>query len=53
MTINPNGIVQQPGQGISYWFARDLCTFKAVDKDTEQAYALCEIVNVNFPRLKD
>jgi quercetin dioxygenase-like cupin family protein len=44
MTINPNGLIQQPGQGTSYWFDRDLYTFKAVGEDTEQAYALCEVV---------
>lgn len=44
MTINPNGLVQQPGRGISYWFDRDFYTFKAVGEDTDEAYALCEIV---------
>lgn len=34
----------QPGQGSSYWFDRDLYTFKAVGEDTGQAYALCEVV---------
>lgn len=44
MTIDPHGLIQHPGQGISYWFDRDLYTFKAVGEDTEQAYALCEVV---------
>ncbi|HEY9824088.1 MAG TPA: cupin domain-containing protein [Stenomitos sp.] len=44
MTLNPTGLVQQPGEGISYWFDRDLYTFKAVGADTAEAYALCEIV---------
>ncbi|OWY64908.1 cupin [cyanobacterium TDX16] len=44
MTIDPHGLIQQPGQGNSYWFDRDLYTFKAVGEDTEQAYALCEVV---------
>jgi len=44
MTIDPKGLIQQPGQGISYWFDRDLYTFKAVGEDTGEAYALCEVV---------
>ncbi|MDV2992546.1 MAG: hypothetical protein N4J56_002200 [Chroococcidiopsis sp. SAG 2025] len=44
MTIDSHGLIQQPGQGNSYWFNRDLYTFKAVGEDTEQAYALCEVV---------
>lgn len=34
MTINPKGLVQQPGQGTTYWFDRDLYTSKAVGEDT-------------------
>jgi quercetin dioxygenase-like cupin family protein len=44
MTIDPKGLIQQPGGGISYWFDRDLYTFKAVGEDTGEAYALCEVV---------
>ncbi|WP_036486501.1 cupin domain-containing protein [Myxosarcina sp. GI1] len=44
MTINPNGIVREPGRGISFWFDRDLYTFKTVGEDTGQAYALCEVI---------
>jgi hypothetical protein len=40
MTINQNDLLMQPGQGASYWFDRDLYTFKAVGEDTGEAYAL-------------
>ncbi|MEI1375452.1 quercetin 2,3-dioxygenase [Nostoc sp. UHCC 0926] len=43
MTVNLQGILQQPGQGSSYWVFGDLCTFKAVGEETGQAYALIEI----------
>jgi quercetin dioxygenase-like cupin family protein len=42
MTINPKAILQQPGQGPSYWVHGDLYTFKAVGEDTGQVYALVE-----------
>lgn len=44
MTLNPAGLVQQPGEGQSYWFDRDLYTFKVVGADTAEAYALCEVI---------
>jgi len=44
MTINQNDLLMQPGQGASYWFDRDLYTFKAVGEDTGEAYTLCEVV---------
>lgn len=43
MTINLQGILQQPGQGSLYWVLGDLYTFKAVGEETGQAYALIEI----------
>ncbi|MDM9582104.1 quercetin 2,3-dioxygenase [Nostoc sp. GT001] len=43
MTVNLQGILQQPGQGSSYWVLGDLYTFKAVGEETGQAYALIEI----------
>ncbi|MBW4563845.1 MAG: quercetin 2,3-dioxygenase [Mojavia pulchra JT2-VF2] len=44
MTINLQGILQQPGQGSSYWVLGDLYTFKALGEDTGKAYALVEII---------
>jgi quercetin dioxygenase-like cupin family protein len=44
MTIDHRGILMQPGQGSSYWFDRDLYTFKAVGEGTAQAYALFEVI---------
>lgn len=44
MTVNPDGLFVQPNQGLAYWFGQDLYTFKAIGQDTEEAYALCEIV---------
>jgi len=44
MTINQNELLMQPGKGPSYWFDRDLYTFKAVGEDTGEAYALFEVV---------
>jgi quercetin dioxygenase-like cupin family protein len=44
MTVNLQGVVQQPGQGSSYWVLGDLYTFKAVGEDTGKAYALVEII---------
>ncbi|BAY29576.1 cupin 2 domain-containing protein [Nostoc carneum NIES-2107] len=44
MTINLQGVLQQPGQGSAYWVLGDLYTFKAVGEDTGKAYALVEII---------
>ncbi|MBD2503324.1 cupin domain-containing protein [Anabaena azotica] len=44
MTIQQPSFLQTTGQGTSYWFAEDLYTFKAVGKDTENAYTLCEVI---------
>ncbi len=33
MTVNLQGILQQPGQGSSYWVLGDLYTFKAVGEE--------------------
>jgi mannose-6-phosphate isomerase-like protein (cupin superfamily) len=44
MTIDRNGLIKQPGQGLSYWVLGDLYTFKTVADETEQAYSLCEII---------
>jgi quercetin dioxygenase-like cupin family protein len=44
MTVNIQGVVQQPGKGSSYWVLGDLYTFKAVGEDTGQTYALVEII---------
>jgi hypothetical protein len=44
MTIELDGLIRRPGQGISYWFDRDLYRFKAMDKYTGEAYALCEVI---------
>ncbi len=44
MTINPDGVVAQPGEGTSYWFGEDLYTFKAIGEETGEAYALFEVV---------
>jgi quercetin dioxygenase-like cupin family protein len=44
MTINLQGVVQQPGQGASCWVLGDLYTFKALGEDTGNAYALVEII---------
>ncbi|HIK08058.1 MAG TPA: quercetin 2,3-dioxygenase [Trichormus sp. M33_DOE_039] len=43
MTVNLQGVVQQPGQGSSYWVLGDLYTIKVVGEDTGKAYALVEI----------
>lgn len=40
---NPNGLLLEPGQGISYWVLGDLYTFKTVSQETEGAYSLMEI----------
>ncbi len=40
----PQGLLQQPGQGSSYWVLGDLYTLKATGEDTGQAYALTEIL---------
>lgn len=44
MTIPQNGLCVQAGQGRSYYFGHDLYTFKAIGEETEEAYALCEVV---------
>lgn len=44
MTLNQKALLMQPGQGSSYWFDRDLYTFKAVGEETGQAYALFEVI---------
>ncbi|WP_019486825.1 MULTISPECIES: quercetin 2,3-dioxygenase [Kamptonema] len=44
MTLDPQGIFLQPGQGVSYWLNGDLYTFKVVGEETGQAYALCEVI---------
>ncbi|HEY9614664.1 quercetin 2,3-dioxygenase [Allocoleopsis sp.] len=44
MTVNREGLLQQPGQGSSYWMLGDLYTYKAVGEETGNAYALCEVV---------
>ncbi|MBD2356839.1 cupin domain-containing protein [Tolypothrix sp. FACHB-123] len=44
MTFNLTRVVQQSGQGDSYWVLGDLYTFKAVGEDTGQTYALVEII---------
>ncbi|MBD2518199.1 quercetin 2,3-dioxygenase [Nostoc sp. FACHB-973] len=44
MTVNQKELLQQPGQGSSYWVLGDLYTFKAVGEETGQAYALIEII---------
>ncbi|HBE20339.1 MAG TPA: cupin domain-containing protein [Cyanobacteria bacterium UBA11149] len=44
MIGKPAGILQKPGQGLSYWLLGDLYTYKIVGQDTNQAYALCEII---------
>lgn len=38
------GLVMQPDQGSSYWVLGDLYTLKAVGEQTDQAYALVEIL---------
>jgi quercetin dioxygenase-like cupin family protein len=43
MTIDPQAILMQPGQGSSYWVLGDLYTIKAVGEETGQAYALVEV----------
>lgn len=40
----PQGLLQQPSQGSSYWVLGDLYTLKATGEDTNQAYALTEIL---------
>jgi quercetin dioxygenase-like cupin family protein len=44
MTIHQNGLFIQPDQGRSYYFGQDLYTFKAIGKETGEAYALCEVI---------
>ncbi len=44
MTIHQNGLFVQSGQGRSYYFGQDLYTFKAIGEETEEAYALCEVI---------
>lgn len=44
MTANLQGILQQPGKGDSYWVLGDLYTFKAIGEETDQTYALMEII---------
>ncbi|GAB4383799.1 MAG: hypothetical protein Kow00121_46280 [Elainellaceae cyanobacterium] len=44
MTVPQQGLFMNPGQGRSYYFGRDLYTFKAVGEETGQAYALCEVI---------
>lgn len=43
MTVPQQGIFLSSGQGRSYYFGRDLYTFKAIGEETGQAYALCEV----------
>lgn len=42
MAIDP--VLIPPGKGSAYWVTGDLYTFKAVSKDTGEAYALMELV---------
>ncbi|MCA1993143.1 MAG: cupin domain-containing protein [Coleofasciculus sp. S288] len=44
MTLNPNGILRQPGSGSSCWVIDSHYTFKAVSEDTGGAYALIELL---------
>ncbi|MBE9205989.1 quercetin 2,3-dioxygenase [Nostoc sp. LEGE 06077] len=44
MTINQPNIIMQPGEGTASWVLGDLYTFKVFSEDTNQAYALIEIV---------
>jgi quercetin dioxygenase-like cupin family protein len=44
MTVKQAGLLQEPGQGSSYRLIGDLYTYKIVGEETNQAYALCEIV---------
>lgn len=44
MTVINQGLFVDPGQGRSYYFGRDLYTFKAIGEETGQAYALCEVI---------
>jgi quercetin dioxygenase-like cupin family protein len=40
----PAGLLLRAGQGSSYWVLGDLYTFKAVGEDTDNQYALLELV---------
>ncbi|ALF56023.1 cupin [Nostoc piscinale CENA21] len=44
MTIDQYNIVMQPGEGNASWVLGDLYTFKVFSEDTNQTYALIEIV---------
>lgn len=44
MTGNLQAILQQPGQGNSYWVLGDFYTFKAIGEETDKTYALMEII---------
>jgi mannose-6-phosphate isomerase-like protein (cupin superfamily) len=41
---NQKTIFMQPGEGSSFWVLGDLYTFKAYSEETENAYALIEII---------
>lgn len=40
---NPNGLLLEPGAGISYWVLGDLYTFKTISRETQGTYSLMEI----------
>uniref|UniRef100_B8HLU4 Cupin 2 conserved barrel domain protein n=1 Tax=Cyanothece sp. (strain PCC 7425 / ATCC 29141) TaxID=395961 RepID=B8HLU4_CYAP4 len=44
MTVHQDGVFVPPNQGLSYWLAGDLYTFKAIGAQTGEAYALCEAI---------
>lgn len=44
MTIHPDGLFVQQGEGRSYYFGEDLYTFKAIGEETGEAYALFEVI---------
>jgi quercetin dioxygenase-like cupin family protein len=44
MTIHQNGLFVQSDQGRSYYFGQDLYAFKAIGEETEETYALCEVI---------
>ena len=44
MTVNRAGMVQQPGQGSSYWVFNDFYTIKTAGEDTSGASNLIELV---------
>jgi quercetin dioxygenase-like cupin family protein len=44
MKVNLDGSLLQPGQGSSFWVLDNLYTFKAVGEDTNQGYALFELL---------